>query len=67
MMRQNHDCDVRRGGATAAAPYKAPTRQYRCMVELISIGGLFLAFFLVVMNGVFVAAEFAFVKIGQLG
>ncbi|WP_435344885.1 hemolysin family protein [Haloarchaeobius sp. HRN-SO-5] len=33
------------------------------MVELISIGGLFLAFFLVVMNGVFVAAEFAFVKI----
>ncbi|QLG28951.1 HlyC/CorC family transporter [Halorarum halophilum] len=33
------------------------------MVELISIGGLFLAFFLVIMNGVFVAAEFAFVKI----
>ncbi|WP_336023377.1 hemolysin family protein [Halobellus salinisoli] len=33
------------------------------MVELISIGGLLLAFFLVVMNGVFVAAEFAFVKI----
>lgn len=33
------------------------------MVELISIGGLFLAFLLVVMNGVFVAAEFAFVKI----
>ncbi|EJN57525.1 hemolysin family protein [Halogranum rubrum] len=33
------------------------------MVELISVGGLFLAFFLVIMNGVFVAAEFAFVKI----
>ena len=33
------------------------------MVELISIGGLLLAFFLVIMNGVFVAAEFAFVKI----
>ena len=33
------------------------------MVELISVGGLVLAFFLVVMNGVFVAAEFAFVKI----
>ncbi len=33
------------------------------MVELISIGGLILAFFLVIMNGVFVAAEFAFVKL----
>ncbi|RBI62154.1 cobalt transporter [halophilic archaeon] len=33
------------------------------MVDLISIGGLLLAFFLVVMNGIFVAAEFAFVKI----
>jgi len=33
------------------------------MVELVSVGGLLLAFFLVVMNGVFVAAEFAFVKI----
>ncbi|WP_255152935.1 hemolysin family protein [Halorarius halobius] len=33
------------------------------MVDLISVGGLLLAFFLVVMNGVFVAAEFAFVKI----
>ncbi len=33
------------------------------MVDLISIGGLLLAFILVVMNGVFVAAEFAFVKL----
>jgi CBS domain containing-hemolysin-like protein len=33
------------------------------MVDLISVGGLLLAFFLVIMNGVFVAAEFAFVKI----
>jgi CBS domain containing-hemolysin-like protein len=33
------------------------------MVDLISVGGLLLALFLVVMNGVFVAAEFAFVKI----
>ncbi|WP_411966150.1 hemolysin family protein [Haloferax sp. YSMS24] len=33
------------------------------MVDLISLGGLFLAFFLVIMNGVFVAAEFAFVKV----
>ncbi len=33
------------------------------MVDLISLGGLLLAFFLVVMNGGFVAAEFAFVKI----
>ena len=33
------------------------------MVDLISVGGLLLAFFLVVLNGVFVAAEFAFVKI----
>lgn len=33
------------------------------MVDLLSVGGLLLAFFLVVMNGVFVAAEFAFVKV----
>ncbi|WP_277556039.1 hemolysin family protein [Halobaculum limi] len=33
------------------------------MVDLISVGGLILAFFLVFMNGVFVAAEFAFVKV----
>jgi CBS domain containing-hemolysin-like protein len=33
------------------------------MVDLITVGGLFLAFFLVIMNGIFVAAEFAFVKI----
>jgi CBS domain containing-hemolysin-like protein len=33
------------------------------MVDLLSLGGLLLAFFLVVMNGVFVAAEFAFVKV----
>ncbi|WP_227355874.1 hemolysin family protein [Haladaptatus salinisoli] len=33
------------------------------MVDLISVGGLLLAFFLVIMNGVFVAAEFAFVKV----
>ncbi|MFC7154152.1 hemolysin family protein [Halomarina halobia] len=33
------------------------------MVDLISVGGLLLAFFLVFMNGVFVAAEFAFVKV----
>jgi CBS domain containing-hemolysin-like protein len=33
------------------------------MVDLIAFGGLFLAFLLVIMNGVFVAAEFAFVKI----
>ncbi|ELZ79898.1 Magnesium and cobalt efflux protein corC [Haloferax gibbonsii ATCC 33959] len=33
------------------------------MVDLFSLGGLLLAFFLVIMNGVFVAAEFAFVKV----
>ena len=33
------------------------------MVDLFSVGGLLLAFFLVFMNGVFVAAEFAFVKV----
>ncbi|MFH5801801.1 hemolysin family protein [Haladaptatus sp. CMAA 1911] len=33
------------------------------MVDLISVGGLLLAFLLVFMNGVFVAAEFAFVRI----
>lgn len=33
------------------------------MVDLLSIGGLVLAFFLVFMNGVFVAAEFAFVRL----
>ncbi|WP_336036562.1 hemolysin family protein [Halobacterium yunchengense] len=33
------------------------------MVTLLSVGGLLLAVFLVVMNGVFVAAEFAFVKL----
>ncbi|MFC4360211.1 hemolysin family protein [Halobium salinum] len=33
------------------------------MVDLISLGGLLLAFILVIMNGVFVAAEFAFVKV----
>ncbi len=33
------------------------------MVDLITVGGLLLAFFLVVMNGLFVAAEFAFVKV----
>ncbi|MFC6734380.1 MULTISPECIES: hemolysin family protein [unclassified Haladaptatus] len=33
------------------------------MVDLIAVGGLLLAVFLVVMNGVFVAAEFAFVKL----
>jgi len=33
------------------------------MVELITVGGLLLAFFLVAMNGFFVAAEFAFVKV----
>ena len=33
------------------------------MVDLLSLGGLFLALFLVIMNGIFVAAEFAFVKI----
>ncbi|GAB6861846.1 hemolysin family protein [Haloplanus litoreus] len=33
------------------------------MVDLVSIGGLLLAFFLVIMNGIFVAAEFAFVKV----
>ena len=33
------------------------------MVDLFSLGGLLLAFFLVVMNGIFVAAEFAFVKV----
>ncbi|GAA0260469.1 hemolysin family protein [Haladaptatus pallidirubidus] len=33
------------------------------MVDLVSVGGLLLAFFLVIMNGVFVAAEFAFVKV----
>ena len=33
------------------------------MAELVSVGGLLLAFFLVVMNGVFVAAEFAYVKV----
>ncbi|MDX1746572.1 MAG: hemolysin family protein, partial [Halobacteriales archaeon] len=33
------------------------------MVDLFSLGGLLLAFVLVFMNGVFVAAEFAFVKV----
>lgn len=33
------------------------------MVELISVAGLLFAFFLVFMNGLFVAAEFAFVRI----
>lgn len=33
------------------------------MVDLISMGGLFLAFSLVIMNGEFVAAEFAFVEL----
>jgi CBS domain containing-hemolysin-like protein len=33
------------------------------MVDLVDIGGVLLALFLVVMNGVFVAAEFAFVKV----
>ncbi|WP_458208012.1 hemolysin family protein [Haladaptatus sp. NG-SE-30] len=33
------------------------------MVNLISVGGLILAFFLVFMNGLFVAAEFAYVRI----
>lgn len=33
------------------------------MVDLIALGGLLLAFFLVIMNGIFVAAEFAFVKV----
>ncbi|MFW6153205.1 MAG: hemolysin family protein [Halobacteriota archaeon] len=33
------------------------------MVDLLTLGGLLLAFFLVAMNGVFVAAEFAFVKV----
>ena len=33
------------------------------MVDLAALGGLFLAFFLVIMNGLFVAAEFAFVKV----
>ena len=33
------------------------------MVELISVGGLLFALFLVFMNGFFVAAEFAFVRI----
>ncbi|ODR80977.1 cobalt transporter [Haladaptatus sp. W1] len=33
------------------------------MVDLITVGGLLLALFLVIMNGIFVAAEFAFVKI----
>jgi len=33
------------------------------MVDLLTLGGLLLALFLVVMNGVFVAAEFAFVKL----
>ncbi|SEW09654.1 hemolysin family protein [Halobacterium jilantaiense] len=33
------------------------------MVELLDVGGVLLALFLVVMNGVFVAAEFAFVKV----
>jgi CBS domain containing-hemolysin-like protein len=33
------------------------------MVDLLTVGGLLLAFFLVFMNGVFVAAEFAFVKV----
>jgi CBS domain containing-hemolysin-like protein len=33
------------------------------MVALVDIGGVLLALFLVVMNGVFVAAEFAFVKV----
>ena len=33
------------------------------MVDLVDVGGVLLALFLVVMNGVFVAAEFAFVKV----
>ncbi|WP_435159279.1 hemolysin family protein [Haladaptatus sp. DFWS20] len=33
------------------------------MVDFLSLGGVLLAFFLVIMNGVFVAAEFAFVKV----
>ncbi|WP_101297120.1 hemolysin family protein [Halegenticoccus soli] len=33
------------------------------MVDVLSVGGLLLAFFLVLMNGLFVAAEFAFVRI----
>ncbi|WP_458189213.1 hemolysin family protein [Haladaptatus sp. NG-WS-4] len=33
------------------------------MVNLVSVGGLLVAFFLVFMNGLFVAAEFAFVRI----
>lgn len=33
------------------------------MVELVAVGGLVLAFVLVILNGIFVAAEFAFVKI----
>ncbi|MFW6384970.1 MAG: hemolysin family protein [Halodesulfurarchaeum sp.] len=33
------------------------------MVDVFAVGGLLLAFFLVVMNGLFVAAEFAFVKV----
>jgi CBS domain containing-hemolysin-like protein len=33
------------------------------MVNLLSLGGLVLAFFLVVLNGFFVAAEFAFVRV----
>ena len=44
-------------------PYKFPKAVTVRMVDLLSLGGLLLAFFLVVMNGVFVAAEFAFVKI----
>jgi CBS domain containing-hemolysin-like protein len=33
------------------------------MVDLLSLGGLVVAFFLVVLNGFFVAAEFAFVRV----
>ncbi|ELZ27109.1 Magnesium and cobalt efflux protein corC [Halogeometricum pallidum JCM 14848] len=33
------------------------------MVDLLSVGGVLLAFFLVFMNGLFVAAEFALVKV----
>ena len=33
------------------------------MVDLISLNGLLLAFFLVIMNGILVAAEFVLVKV----
>ena len=50
-------------GQPVSVPYKSPTGQGTAMVDLISIGGLLLAFVLVFMNGLFVAAEFAFVKV----